>query len=143
MSLVRCLPVPPEHLAAVWPTVEPILSRAVATANGKVDTADVLSGSQQGTYLLWIILIDEEIVAVLTTRIVEYPKCRAMALDWVAGGRMKQWLAPAMRAIKNHAVMNKCTRMEGYGRDAWLRYLEPEGWSRDYTVFKMELSDGQ
>jgi hypothetical protein len=143
MSDVKCLPVPDEHVDAIWPVIEPMLARAVATASGKLDTGDILEGARRGTYLLWIVVLDEKIVASLTSRVIEYPRCRSLALDWVGGTKMKQWLAPALRVMREHAARNGCTRMEGYGRDAWLRYIEPEGWSRDYTVFKMELGDGQ
>jgi hypothetical protein len=143
MTDIKCLPVPDQYIDAVWPTIEPMLARAVATANGKADTGDILDGARAGTYLLWVVLIDEVIVAAITSRIIQYPKCRALALDWVAGSKMKQWLAPSFRVMREHAASNKCTRMEGYGRDAWLKWIEPEGWSRDYTVFKMELGDGQ
>jgi hypothetical protein len=143
MSEVRCLPVPREHLAVLWPVVEPMLAKAVDTAAGKMSTTDVISAAYQGTYLIWVILIDEDIVASVTTRIIDYPQRRAMALDWVGGTKMRQWFTPAMRVIKEHAVRNGCAHMEGYGREAWMRWIGKEGWRPDYVAFKMELGDGR
>jgi hypothetical protein len=141
MKDVRCLPVPREHLATIWPIVSPMLARAVDTSPGKLSVDDIIAGAYQGSYVIWVIVVDEEIIASVTTRIIDYPKCRAMALDWVGGKRMREWFGPAMRVIKEHAVRNQCSHMEGYGREAWLRWIEPEGWRREYTAFRMELSD--
>lgn len=142
MSDVRCLPVSREHLATIWPFVEPMLAKAVATAPGKLTSDDVIAGAYQGTYVLWVILIGEEIVAAVTTRIIDYPKCRAMALDWIGGRRMREWLSPAMRVMKEHAIRNGCSHLEGYGREAWDRWGRREGWRQDYVAFKMDLTDG-
>jgi len=143
MSEVRCLPVPREHLAVIWPVVEPMLAGAVDTAAGKMSTNDVISAAYQGTYLIWVILLDQDIVASVTTRIIDYPQRRAMALDWVGGTKMRQWFSPAMRVIKEHAIRNGCSHMEGYGREAWMRWIGKEGWRPEYVAFRMELTDGQ
>ena len=143
MRNVRCLPVPKEHLTPIWSVVSALLAKAVATAPGKLSVEDVLDGAYNGTYLLWIILIDEKIVATVTTRIIAYPKCRAMALDWIGGERMREWLSPAMRVMKEHALRNNCAHLEGYGREAWDRWGRREGWRPDYVAFKMDLTDGE
>ena len=111
MTDVRCLPVPKHHLATVWPHVSQLLERAVRTADGKLTVDDILDGAKHGLYVLWIVLMDEEIVAAVTTRIIEYPQRKAMALDWVGGKRMREWFGPAMRVMKEHARRNGCARM--------------------------------
>jgi hypothetical protein len=143
MTDIKCLAVPREHLEAVWPIVRPMLEKAVKTAAGKMDIDDVLAGAQGGLYVVWLILVDGEAIASVTTRIIDYPKCKAMALDWVGGTRMKEWFGPSMRVMKDHAIRNGCAHMEGYGREAWMRWIGKEGWRPDYVTFKMELDDGQ
>lgn len=140
---ISCIPVPKDYLAAVWPVVKPMLEKAVATAPGKLGIDDVIANAFQGSYVIWLALVDGEVKGALTTRVIEYPRCRAMAIDWVGGSKMKLWFGPAMRAMKEHARLNGCSRMEGYGREAWLKWLKPEGWRPEYVAFKVELSDGQ
>lgn len=139
MSGVRCLAVPKTHLHAVWPVVGPMLNKAVATAAGKLDLDDVLEQALNDVYVVWMVVVGDEPVAAVTSRIIQYPKCKAMALDWVGGTRMKEWFVPTMRAMKEHAVRNGCAHMEGYGREAWMRWIGKEGWKPDYVTFKMEL----
>lgn len=139
MSDIQCIAVPKEHLNTVWQVAGPMLAKAVKTAEGKMDVEHVLEGAHAGLYVIWLILIDGEAVASVTTRIIKYPKCNAMALDWVGGTRMKEWFGPSMRAMKEHAIRNGCAHMEGYGREAWMRWIGKEGWRPDYVTFKMEF----
>ena len=44
-----------------------------------------------------------------------------------------------MGAMVHHAKHNGCTHMEGYGRQAWSRWLEKYGWKQDYIAFRMEV----
>lgn len=142
MAEVRCLPVTREHLPAIWPIVEPMLARAALASSGRADSSDIIAGAHKGTYLIWVVLLDGSVVASCTTRIVDYPKRRAMAVDWVGGTRMKEWLVPAMRVIKEHAVRNDCAHLEAGGRAAWAAMAKKVGWRQDYVAFKMELGDG-
>lgn len=119
-----------------------MLAKAVATAAGRMDTDDVLEYIKQGTYLLWLAAVEGEVVAALTTRVIEYPKTRALVIDWIGGSKMKLWLPTAMQAMKDHAAVNNCQHLEGYGREAWMRWLAKDGWKPDYIAYKMEMTNG-
>lgn len=141
MTDIRVFPVPTNYVPAVWPVVEPMLAKAVATAPGRMDTDDILANIQQGTYLLWLASFDGDVVAALTTRVIEYPKSRALALDWIGGSKLKQILPIGMQAMKNHAAANNCQHLEGYGRAAWLRVIAKHGWKTEYVSYKLEMTD--
>lgn len=136
---VVCTPVPVDQVYLVWNDVAPMLERAIKTARGKCTIDDVLAGVKNGSYLLWVVFIDDEIVAAITSRVIEYPRCKAMALDWIAGKRMKDWIETANETMVIHARHNGCTHMEGYGRPAWIRWNARYGWKEDYTAFRMEI----
>jgi hypothetical protein len=142
MSNVQCLAVPREHLDIIWPAVEPMFAKAVGTAADKFSAAGILEGAHAGTYVVWVVTVDDTITAAVTSRIIEYPLRRAMALDWIGGSRMKVWFAHAMRVMKEHATRNDCSHMEGYGREAWMRWIGKEGWRPEYVAFRMELGNG-
>lgn len=142
MSEIRCLAVPVAQLDAVWPKARPLLAPAVATASRKLIVDDILTEARRGVYVLWVVFIGESLVAALTTRVVEYPQRRALAIDWLGGKRMREWLAPVLHAMKGHARRNACLHLEGYGRRAWGRWLGPHGWEPEYVAYRMELDDG-
>ena len=61
--------VPSEAVRHVWKDVESILKKSVATVKDKAEMIDVLSGVLNGTYVLWVVMDEEDsIIAAFTTR---------------------------------------------------------------------------
>ena len=93
--------------------------------------------------MLWVVLDtnNDEVIAAVTTRLIEYPQGNAMALDWVGGTRMQEWLPMAHPIMVSYAEDHNCKYLEGYGRKAWGRLLEKYGWNPDYIAWKMDLEN--
>jgi hypothetical protein len=140
-SIIVCFPVPKEAVGLLWGTIGPMMEKSAMTTRGKFDGDDIRARIENGEYLLWVIDIDGQIVAGITTRIIEYPGCKSLSLDWIAGIRMSEWIETAQSAMEKHARHNGCAILEGYGRDAWLRWTRRFGWKESYTAFCMELKD--
>lgn len=136
-----CIPIPKDAVHHFWGKVEGILDKAVRTARGKFKIEDVKAGLDSGVYLLWVVMIDDEIVAAVVTRITKYPRCNAMSLDWIGGKRMKEWIGVVNETMVAHAKHNGCNHLEGFGRPAWLRWIRRQGWQESYTAFTMEFGD--
>ena len=85
---------------------------------------------------------EEEVIAAITTRIIEYPGKRAMAMDWIGGSKMGKWLPVAQETLERFARDNNCTHLEGYGRKAWGRWLGKYGWNPEYIAYRMEIENG-
>jgi hypothetical protein len=132
-------PVPKDLLGVVWPRVKEYISKAVDTAKGKVTTEDVRSGIESDVYLLWVVMDGDEIIAAITTRVINYPTCNGMALDWIGGKRIKEWIAMVNGTMRDHAKNHGCSHLEGYGRPAWTRLIARHGWQEDYVAFRMEV----
>ncbi|MEK9985993.1 MAG: hypothetical protein VW879_14745, partial [Opitutae bacterium] len=124
---MRVSTVPKESVKYIWKDVERVLEKSVDTAEGKLRLIDVLKGILDDTYVLWVVFDNDEIIAAFTTRIIEYPQRRSMALDWVGGSRMKEWLDIGMEKVIEFASLNNCEHLEGYGRKAWGRALSKYG----------------
>jgi len=135
--------IPPSQLSVMWPHVAPLLDKAVSLSPGKIVLKDVLDAAIAGAYLVWVAVDDDkgEFVGAVTTRIVYYPQGNALAMDFLGGTRMKEWLHLAQEAVEDHAKRNNCKYLEAYGRRAWQRYLEPHGWGQAYITFQKELED--
>jgi hypothetical protein len=134
--------VPVEAVGAVWGTVEPMLQKAIDHSGGHFNTAVILDGVFRGTLGLWVILDDTTPVAVLTTRIDKMPNTTALVVDWIGGTRMKEWLPLAQRTFERYAKDNGCVQLHGYGRKGWERVLRVHGWKPNYTVYKMDMTNG-
>ena len=134
--------VPKEAVGAVWDDVARVMNKSVDTSNGKYHIDDLFHGIQSDLYVLWVIMEEEEVIAAITTRIIEYPGKRAMAMDWIGGSKMGKWLPIAQETLEKFAKDNNCTHLEGYGRKAWGRWLGKYGWNPEYIAYRMEISNG-
>lgn len=140
---MKFIPIPKEHLDNMWQHVEPVLRSAVSLTPDRINTDDVYDGAKKNHYLIWIIFEEVEeksiIQAVLTTRLVEYPKCKALAVDFVAGTRMKEWLPIVMPTLEDLGKSNNCEHIEGYGRRAWFKYLSKYDWKPRHIQYEKRL----
>lgn len=119
-----------------------MLEPSVETSKGKFAIDDIREEIARGDLVLWIIVQGKVPVAFYTTRLIEYPGRRAMAMDWLGGSGVLSWRDAALDAMEDHARTNGCIHLECYGRPAWGRILERRGWKPEYVAYRMELSDG-
>lgn len=141
-AAVRISPIRPEFIDVLWPEVVRMMKPSVETSQGKFTIEDVRADILQGTLVLWVILRGTSPVAFYTTRIIEYPNRRAMAMDWLGGSGVSSWKDAALDEMEQHARTNNCRHLECYGRMAWGRILQRRGWKPEYVAYRMELSDG-
>ena len=138
--------VPREALGIVWGDVAKVLIKSVETSKGKFHIDDVYKDVESGMYGLWLIIDDEKegmnVIAAITTRIIQYPSRKALAMDWLGGSRMGEWLPMAQKTLKEYAKECGCSHLEGYGRKAWKRWLGKYGWEPEYIAYRMELENG-
>lgn len=134
--------VPNEALGIVWGDVVRVLNKSVETSAGKFHIDDIYKEIDRGVLGLWLVLEEKEVLAAITTRIIEYPGRKALALDWVGGNRMKDWLPMVLETMERYAKESGCQHIEGYGRKAWGRYLGKYGWKPEYIAYRMELNNG-
>lgn len=131
---------PLEAVRHVWKDVEKVLKKSVATVKDKSETIDVLDGICEGSYVLWVVLDDDNsVVAAFTTRLIAYPQRKALALDWVGGERMSEWSDLMIDTMRNYANELGCSHLEGYGRKGWGRALKKYGFYPEYIAYRMEL----
>ena len=140
---MKFIPIPKEHLESMWQHVEPMLRSAVTLTPDRITTQDVYDGAMQNHYLVWIVFEEVDgqsiIQAVITTRMVEYPKSKALAIDFVSGTRMKEWLPVVMPILEELGKHNDCDHIEGYGRRAWFRYLDKYEWKPRHIQYEKRL----
>jgi len=137
---VRVSLVPTEAVGHVWKDVDRVLKKAVATVDNKAKMIDILDGIYDGTYVLWVVIDEQDdVIAAFTTRLIVYPQRRALALDWVGGTRMKEWEDQLIDTMRRYANELDCSHLEGYGRKGWGRALKKYGFYPEYIAYRMEL----
>ena len=136
---MKFLPVPVEYLDDKWQYIKPILNKAVCLSPRKIDIEDVYTASKQRADLVWTVEEEDKVIAVVTTRMIYYPKGYAMAVDFVGGKRMKEWLDMVHNTLEAHAKHNNCIHLEAFGRRAWGKYLEKLSWYPAYITYHKDL----
>ena len=132
--------VPQEAIGSVWKDVDEILKRAVDTVKDKSEVIDILTGVYEDMYALWVVMNeDDKVIAAFTTRLIQYPRRRALALDWVGGTQMKEWEDQLIDTMKRYGNELGCSHLEGYGRKGWGRALKKYGFYPEYIAYRMEL----
>jgi hypothetical protein len=139
MSEVEVFPVPEEGVPVVWTQVAPLLEPAVARTRGKMTMPHLLGELLDGRQLLWLAVEDGNPTAAITTKVVDYPGCRVLMVDWIGGESMVKWFDLAHSKIVAHAKANNCTRLEAIGRKGWEKINAHHGWTADYVGYAMEL----
>ena len=122
-----------------------MLNKAIETSEGKYHIDDIYEDLTKGYYNLWLVIDnkrDEKVIAAITTRIIEYPNRKAMAMDWVGGRRMAEWLPIVMNRLISFANDCGCSHLEGYGRKAWMKILKKYNWKPEYIAYRMEIDNG-
>ena len=140
-----CTAVPREAIDIVWGDVSNMLNKAITTSAGKYHIDDIYHELIKGYYNLWLIVDNkdgEKVIAAITTRIIWYPNRKAMAMDWVGGKRMMEWLPKAMEILTDYAKDCGCSHLEGYGRKAWAKVLKKYNWEPEYIAYRMEMDNG-
>ncbi len=134
---MRIQVIPTKVLPAFWPHLAPLLDKAFNVGDRRVRLQDLYDDALQGTYLLWAVIDEEkkEFVAALTTRAVRYPRGKGLAIEFLGGERMDEWLDELMEELKKHAKHNGCGWLECFGRKGWAK----KGWKPAYVAFEMEL----
>ena len=134
--------VPIEGVDIVWEDAKKVLHKSVETSAGKFEVEDLRQELKAGQLVLWLVMDGSEVLAALTSRVIEYPGRRAMALDWVGGKHMRKWLPLVLNTLQRYATDCGCKHIEGYGRKAWGRILQKYGWQPEYIAYRMELGNG-
>ena len=142
-SAIEVSSVPAAVLDVVWADVAPMIKKATDRSGGRYNLASVREGIESGVLGLWIAMDDAKPIAALTTRIEDFPTGkRCLAIDWIGGDRMKDWLPEAHDMLSDYARAHGCSYLQGYGRKGWLRALAKHGWEVDYTAYRMEIDNG-
>jgi len=140
---MKIVPIGAPLLPKVWQHIAPLLNKAVRLSPELLRINDVYEACLKGVYVVWVALDEDsgEFVGVISTRIIDYPRRKALAMDFIGGSRIKEWLEMAQEAIEEHARRNGCSHLEGYGRRAWSKFLEPQGWKQAFITYKKDLTD--
>lgn len=125
---VRGLFVAPEDLVHWAVRVRPHLDRMAAGSGGRYLGADLLVELAAGRMQLWVALDGAEIVAVMLTQIIPYPRRRALRCIGIVGSRPRRWVHLMVDVERMAKASFGCDLMEALHQPGHERLLRTPGW---------------
>lgn len=106
----------------MWPTVGPLLAKAVSFSNGCYELDDVWADIESGKQHLWVDWQEGQIInAAMTTMFDQYPRKKTLKVVFVGGSRMKSWFPEFRQLVEAFARKHGAVMLEGFFRAGWSR----------------------
>lgn len=115
--------VPREHVALLWPALEPLMRKVTVRTNGCYEPEDVKAELSRGEQTLWVVYDQTRngIDAAMVTKFVDYPRKTILFVTYISGSRMKEWWDEWVALSERWAREHGAAQVEGCGRKGWLR----------------------
>jgi hypothetical protein len=135
--------VPTEHAFAIWPKVRHHLSRCVEYTGDRFEVEDMLTQIVEGDQELWIAYDDDtkDIKGVVTTGYLNYPRKRALCMQFTGGDDLKEWKEPMLEMLQQWAFDNNCDVIECSGRPGWAKIFDTDGHKPLWQTFELPVAD--
>jgi hypothetical protein len=108
-------------------------------SGARYEAADIFAALAANRMQMWIAVDGAEIVCVMLTEIINYPRFRAMRCIGVVGHRPRRWLH--LMAVVEDAARTHfgCARMEAMHEPGHERLLRTGGWVAFHTLAEKML----
>lgn len=119
--------------------VRPHLEKMAAGSGGRYQTCDLFAALAAGDMFLWVVVDGMQIICVLMTQIMQYPRRRAMRCIGVVGHRPRRWvhlLAPVEQESRDRFG---CDVMEALHPARLARLLVTGGWREFHVLSEKRL----
>ena len=130
-------PVPIEKVDELWNICKRLLIKATDRSGGRETILSLYPKIVAGTLTLWIMMVDNKIIASATTEVTGYQN---LNVSFLGGSDMNTWLPEFIKQLKEYGNHNNCSRIELFGRKGWLRELKSFGFKQEpYIAMSLEL----
>jgi hypothetical protein len=130
--------VQPKYVPAVWPHVLHLIESIANESRGRFQAEDFFNECMLDRFQLWIATTDNEVKAVMLTRIVQFPRLKAVELIALVGEDRETW-AGHMPKILEWAKSLGCTLAQSVARVGWERVVKPFGFEKTHVFLEMPI----
>lgn len=116
-----------------------LLAPAILRQAHNVTMQDVEDDIREGGSVMWLIHLEDKLVAAMTTVVVKHPQRRNLKIEFVGGKRMRQWMNEAIDLMKKLALDAGLDAVEADGRKGFEKYVDTSPFQAMYTHYEMEL----
>lgn len=129
-----------EEARAYFSDYAPLIQQALEHTRGECDILDVEQEVYSGHVQIWTVVdLTSGVLAVMTTKVQEYERKRALQIMHCAGYAMENWLPNVLLQFEEFADEHHCHFIELVGRRGWEQILKPYGYSHTYSTVTKPL----
>ena len=129
------------QVPSVWHIAAKMLGPAVARSGGRYDLKAVFRQVIEERAVLWLVTDDKkDVYCAFTTREAHYPRAKYLCVDFMGGEGLSEWAADVCALLDRYAADSGLDGVEMYGREGWVRILQPFGWRRNGVMLVKEGS---
>lgn len=140
--MIHITATPPDQIDAIWERVRAFIASAFARVkDGRFSVDGVRQKVRDGRTALFLAFddTDQQVIGVCGVEIQAYDNLNVAWCSFMAGTRMREWIARMAEAVEAYAKQAGCAVVEGSGRDGWGRAMMPMGYMPADTVVRKEL----
>ena len=133
--------IPSDRINEVWEDCEPYIEMGNGKSRDEMSVEDIYKRLSEARMQLWLVFDeDREIISVLTTEIIDYPRKTVCRIVTLGGKDLDIWVQDWLETIEAWALENDCVAMETVCRKGFIKKLERFGYENAYTVLVKELT---
>ena len=133
--------IPSERLNEVWEDCEPYIAMGNGKSRDEMSVEDIYKRLSEARMQIWLVFNeDKDIISVLTTEIIDYPRKTVCRIVTLGGKDLDIWVEDWLETIEAWALENDCVAMETVCRKGFIKKLEKFGYENAYTVLVKELT---
>lgn len=137
---VSILPVLDGDFDEFLPIGMELIAPAVARQSENVTMQDVEDDIRGGGAIMWVVHVEDTLVAAITTCVVKHPQRNTLKIEFIGGTRMKQWMDKVMEVLSELAEKAGLSAIEADGRKGFEKYAGAMSFREIYTHYVMELN---
>lgn len=116
-----------------------LLAPAILRQSHNVTMQDVEDDIRSGGSVMWLIHLEDKLVAAMTTVVVKHPQRKNLKIEFIGGKRMRQWMNEAIDLMKKLALDAGLDAVEADGRKGFEKYAGALQFRPVYTHYEMEI----
>lgn len=130
--------VPPEQAHSIWPVLEPMIARGLAHGQGDATTSShMLSKVLDGSFLLWVALVDEEPVAGVILSVKVDDGGKKLWIEMLVGKESKSWADNLEQLVSDFRRLTGSRCIEASCRPGLARILKRRGWKQKAVIMEL------
>lgn len=135
--------IPSEDAAAFWPNVKDHCQDALLATFSDIPVDRVLELIVDGTIILVVVTIDDEIRASMTCEIIDTCSGKSCHIVTIGGEDLERWASDWLPVWIQIAREQGCSQLTVKGREGWARYGRKFGFVHQFTQMKLDISEVQ